>query len=85
MVEYNDLSSSLQEGKIMKQFLIGVAVVGGFIFLVIGMNWFIKGPPDEMPSVCPVILRENKTWVEDGWVLTDEFPPKGCILTARTK
>lgn len=78
-------SSISKEGKTMKQLLIGVTIVGGFILLMIGVNWAIKGPPKEMPSVCPVILREDKTWVEDGWELTNEFPPKQCIITARTK
>lgn len=69
----------------VKEVLIGVAGFIGFVLLVfLGLNLFIKGPPDEMPSVCPVIIYEDGTWVEDGWDPTEAFPPEGCVLVART-
>lgn len=69
----------------MKQVATGAAVLGAFLLLVLGMNTFIKGPPEDMPSVCPVIIFEDGTWLEDGWDSSEAFPPVGCVMTVRTR
>lgn len=68
----------------VKDVLIGVAGIAGFVLLIfLGVN-AAGGPPDEVPSICPVIIHEDGTWTEDGWDPTKEFPPEGCVLVART-
>lgn len=69
----------------MKQILIAAAALGGFVLLLVGMEFFIKGPPEDMPSVCPVIIFEDGTWVEEGWDSSKGFPPVGCVLTVRVQ
>jgi len=81
------MHKSTTKGKAMsvKEVLISVVGIIGFalLLLLVG-NAFIKGPPDEIPGFCSVIIHEDGTWTEDGWDPTKEFPPKGCVLAART-
>ena len=77
-----DLSAN--ERETMKRILgIAAAVSVPLLFLVL-VTGVIKGPPEQVPSICPVIIYEDGTWVEDGWDATKGFPPVGCVLTART-
>jgi hypothetical protein len=80
------MHKSTTKGKAMsaKEVLIGLAGFVGFVLLIfLGASVFFKGPPDELPGFCSVIIYEDGTWVEDGWDPAKEFPPKGCVIAAR--
>lgn len=69
----------------MKQALAVIAFIAASVLLIVGAEFLIKGPPENMPSICPVIVFEDGTWVEEGWDASKGFPPVGCVLTVRVQ
>lgn len=67
----------------MKQVLMGIAAIAALVLIGVGVSSLVKGPPENIRSICPIIVFEDGTWVEDGWDSSEGFPPVGCVLSVR--